>query len=219
MPGWLFDGNRYFYPFTSGKPSMKPTPLLLKTARLISLLGHPLLTLPVLTSYFAFRDLPVRNAAVISLVLIGGVVLPITWQNYRKVKQGQYTNFDVSNRRQRVHFYGIALGLASAATALLWLTDQPRPYRYGFACGLGLLLISYGVNFVTKASLHTSLSTFLVWALALVSPPLSVAMAVFAVLIAASRLVLGRHTLPEVLVGALLGAVAGAVLFGLVAGF
>ncbi|MFD2936805.1 phosphatase PAP2 family protein [Spirosoma flavum] len=167
--------------------------------------------------YVAFQQLPLKNAAIVSGLLFGGVVVPIAWHNYQQVKKGQYTNFDVSNQKQRAQFYPILIGLVSLMTGLLLATDQPRPFCYGTGCVLLLLVSSYGVNRYIKASLHTALAFFLTWAIAISNQPLGLAMGIFSILIAASRLVLARHTLTEILVGALIGLLTGAGLYAFIA--
>lgn len=183
--------------------------LLYKTAKVLSVVGHPLLTLSLFSMYVAFQKLPLNNAVTVTGLLIGGVAIPIAWQNYRRVRRGQYTNFDVSDQRQRAQFYPVLIGLMALVTALLFATGQPLAFGYGAVCLLGLLLVSYGINRFIKVSLHTSLSIFLTWAVYSLSPLFGVVMGVLAVLVALSRLVLKRHTLTEILVGALVGLITG----------
>ncbi|MBC3788723.1 phosphatase PAP2 family protein [Spirosoma utsteinense] len=190
------------------------SPFIYRTAKALSVLGHPLLTISLFVLYITFQQLPTRNAIIISALLLGGVVIPISWYNYQKVKQSQYTNFDVSDQRQRAQFYPVLIGAISLMTGILFITHQPRPFCYGTACTLLLVVSSYGVNRYIKASLHTSLSFFLTWAVYSINQPLGLMMGVFAILIGASRLVLGRHTLLEILVGALIGLVSGTALYG-----
>ncbi|WP_461130641.1 phosphatase PAP2 family protein [Spirosoma aerophilum] len=193
---------------------MKPvSPFIYRTAKALSLIGHPLLTTTLFALYVTFQQLPIMNAVIISAGLLGGVVLPISWYNYRKVKRGQYTNFDVSDQRQRAQFYPVLIGAISLLAGLLFATHQPRPFCYGTACVLLLVIISYEVNRYIKASLHTSLSFFLTWAIYGINQPLGLLMGVFAILIGLSRLVLGRHTLLEILIGALIGLIAGTGLY------
>ena len=151
----------------------------------------------------------------ISGLLIGGVVVPVGVLTYRKVKQGKYSNFDISNRRQRAGFYPFVIGLMALATGILIVTNQPQSFIYGMSVALLLLVVSHGVNFFIKASMHTSLSFFLAWAGSLISFRLGVVLGLWAVLVAASRLILKRHTLPEVIVGGLIGLAAGIGLYNL----
>jgi len=189
------------------------SPRLTATAKFLSVAGHPLLTGSVFTVYIAYRQLPFFNAVLVTTLLIGGVVLPVSWQNYRRVKQGRYTNFDVSHQKQRHQFYYTLMSLLALMTGLLFLTGQPWPFCYGALAMLLLTVSSFLVNLFVKASLHTSVSLFITWALLLVSGPAAVGMAFFSLLIAVSRLILNRHTLTEIVAGALIGLLIGAGLY------
>jgi len=186
------------------------SPWLTKTARVVSAVGHPLVTTSVLTLYIAFKQVSVLNALFVSALLLGGVVLPVSWQNYRRTKRGQYTNFDVSDRQQRYRFYPVLIGLLALATGLLFITRQSRPVCYGFLSMLVLIGCSYVINFFRKASLHASISFFIAWAVLLISQPLGLVMMLFAWVVTASRLVLNRHSVAELIVGAGLGLLVGA---------
>lgn len=187
---------------------MKTT--LTQFAKFVSIVGHPLLTASLFTIYVTYQQLPFRNAILISGLLIGGVVLPVSWLSYRKVRQGQFTNFDVSDQKQRSRFYPLVIGLLGGATGCLFATNQPQPFCYGMLFALFLIGSSYLINFFSKASLHTSLSFFLAWAMALINPVLGIAMILFSFLIAFSRLLLKRHTFVEIIIGAFLGLATGA---------
>ena len=176
---------------------------------MLSVVGHPLLTLSLFSIYVAFQKLSLNNAVTVTGLLIGGVAIPIAWQNYRRVRRGQYTNFDVSDQRQRAQFYPVLIGLVALVSGLLFATGQPLAFGYGAVCLLVLLIVSYGINLFIKVSLHTSLSVFLTWAVYMLSPPFGVVMGVLAVLVALSRLVLKRHILIEILVGVLTGVLTG----------
>lgn len=193
------------------------SPFLIQTANFISVAGHPLLTVSLFTIYVTFQQLPLRNAALLSGLLIGGVILPVSVHNYRKVKRGQYTNFDVSDQRERHHFYHTVIALLALVTGLFFATGQPRPFCYGMVSMLLLVVSSYLVNFFIKASLHTSISFFMAWAILLVDPAFGVGMAVFTLFIAASRVLLKRHTIPEIVAGAIIGVGIGAGFYGRVA--
>ncbi|WP_324676979.1 hypothetical protein [Hymenobacter sp. GOD-10R] len=195
--------------FLPPKPSMRRR----RVATWVSTLGHPLLTAVLFLGYVAFRLLGGQGAAWVVGCMTLGVVLPIAFWNYRQVQRGAYTNFDVSVREQRRSFYPRLLVLLGAATALLFSFPAVAPLRPGFVVGLGLLIVCYAVNFWLKVSLHAALSFFVAgcvgsldgWNWGLVALVLAVA-------IATSRRVLGRHSTPELLVGAALGSLAAGVL-------
>ena len=72
----------------------------------------------------------------------------------------------------------------------------------------GLLLVCYVLNSWLKVSLHAAMSFFLACVLLRQEPTWGATALVLATLIAASRLVLRRHTLAELVVGSIVGAVA-----------
>ncbi|WP_148562500.1 phosphatase PAP2 family protein [Spirosoma radiotolerans] len=138
--------------------------------------------------------------------------MPITWHNYSKVKRGRYADFDLSNQTQRAGFYPIVLLFSGLFTLFLISTSPYQPFNRGAVCFFLLLTGSYAINIFLKVSLHTAVSFFLACALFGLDEYLGVLMGLFSVLIAVSRLVLKRHSLPEIIAGVLIGLVAGASL-------
>lgn len=189
---------------------MKPVSSLIRLATIISVVGHPLLTASLCTIFLTYRHGSGGKAFLLSGLLLGGVILPVSLQTYRKVKQGHYTNFDVSDRKQRYQLYPTLLILLSLVTGIAFATAQPRPVCYGFVAASLLIAMSYAVNFFSKASLHTSVSFFLACILLPVNLFLGGVMVIFAFLIALSRLILKRHTVTELIAGALIGLTTGA---------
>lgn len=157
-----------------------------------------------------YTHLPASKALLLSGLLLGGVILPVSLHTYQNFRQGHYTNFDVSDRKQRYQLYPTLLVLLALVTGFSFATNQPRPFCYGFLAACLLIAGSYIVNFFSKASLHTSFAFFLVWIMLPVSSSLGVAMTIFALLITLSRLILNRHTVPELITGALIGLTTGA---------
>lgn len=154
-------------------------------------------------------------AALLSLLVIGGVTIPISINNYVKTKRGIYTNYDVSDREQRQSFYRFLLLLLSVVTAILFLTNQPASFRFGSLVFLCMVIVSFIINYRLKVSMHTSISVYLGFALLLINLYAGVAMLLFSILIALSRLVLKRHTTAEVIAGFIMGILFGGFNFWL----
>lgn len=189
-----------------------PSPLVRRLAAVVSTLGHPLVT----SSAFALVVVVgqrLRGAAAGWVIgsLLALVVAPISLWNLRQTRRGAYTNFDVSERAHRHSFYPVLLVLLGvAALGLGWQRALvPAAYRYGLLAVWVLLLVCYGLNFWLKVSLHAALSFFLAYLLTQLYPSWGWLAVPAAALVAASRLVLGRHALPELLAGAALGLAAG----------
>ena len=185
------------------------TSILYKTARLASVLGHPLLTLPVFTTVLAFNLFDPYKALWISLLIFGIIVLPVTIRNYIKTKRKEYTNFDISDQKQRQSFYPFVIVLMVVVTTVLYLTPGAESFFTGTCVLLMLLIASALINRVIKCSLHTSISVYLALALWQFSVAGSIAMFAFTVVIATSRLILKRHTFIEIITGATIGFLAG----------
>ncbi|RTQ47837.1 hypothetical protein EJV47_18130 [Hymenobacter gummosus] len=193
-----------------------PSPRARRLAAVVSTLGHPLLTVGLFVGFWAFRQLAAPAAAWVTGAVAGGVLLPVAAWSYYQVRRGRYTNFDVSRREQRGTLYPLVLGLLGLATAGVWLHPAAAGWRAGMAVAGGLVLLCYGLNRRLKVSLHAALSFYLAGCLALAAGTgWGLLAAGLAGVIAASRVVLGRHTGPEVLVGSAAGLLAAAVLLSL----
>ena len=177
-------------------------------ARSLSILGHPLVVVPGAVLTLVLHG-GTSSAALIVLVVCGiaGVVLAFSlWQ----VRRGQWQHVDASapaERRSLNFFLAIVLFLGAAVA----FYQLPGP---GLSLGLllsGLLIVAAMLaSRWVKLSLHASFAAFavlLLWPLKL----WYVALASFAAAgICWSRVVLGRHTIVEVLGGSLLGGLCGA---------
>ena len=177
-------------------------------ARSLSILGHPLVVVPVALVTLVLHERTSSAALIVSTICgIAGFVLAFSfWQ----VRRGQWQHIDASARAERRSlnlFLAIVLFLGAAVA----FYQLPGP---GLSLGLllsGLLIVA--VMFVSlwvKLSLHASFAAFavlLLWPLKL----WCVALASLAALgICWSRVVLGRHTIVEVLGGSFLGGLFGA---------
>ena len=108
--------------------------------------------------------------------------------------------------------YPVVLVLILFATAMLFLTHQPKLLSVGMLCVSTMIVVAFLTNRWVKISLHTVFCFFF----ALVAIKISVAwlapMLIFAALVASSRLILKRHRVVELMVGAGLGILTGCVL-------
>jgi membrane-associated phospholipid phosphatase len=183
------------------------TPMLIRTAKLFSILGHPLLTIPLLVGLTVFHRL--GHALWIVALLVGLVILPISVHMYRSTKKGAYTNFDVSDRRQRKSWYLIVILLVVLLLGVLYLMQAPLPVQRGSQIMAGLLLAALLANRFLKVSLHVALNVFLLFLLLPFGSTVALSFCAFIIAVSWSRIVLGRHTLAEVVAGILLGSVFG----------
>lgn len=180
-----------------------------KLAKYISIIGHPLLTIPVFVIIVMFAYEGFHKALLISFLIVVCVIIPTVIRNYIKTKNGEYTNFDVSVRRQRYSMYLFAISLLVIITIILFNTRQPRNLCLGVLFGLILLIISYIVNFFIKCSDHVSLTIYLSFLIIPTNFFIGIIVLLFSGLIGWSRVVLKRHTIKEVYVGTIIGFIIG----------
>lgn len=180
-------------------------------ARIISIVGHPLITVPLITGIILIQ-LEGNTTGLKSLgILLALSILPATIWMYVKSRKGSYTNFDVSNQKQRSSLFVFILVLLTLTTILLYVTDQPNYLNLGVLIATCLITISFFVNYSIKSSLHVSLNTYMALSLSLLNISVAIGLFVFTIIIGWSRIVLKRHTFTEVCIGLLLGIVAGVV--------
>ncbi|CCH01737.1 hypothetical protein FAES_3730 [Fibrella aestuarina BUZ 2] len=176
---------------------------------MVSVMGHPLLTLPLGALVLLVRYETTDRAIGLSALLIGALFIPLAVVMYRNQAKGTYTNFDVSDQAQRQRWYWLALSLLTGVSLLVFITNQPYLIRISLACATLLLGTSLLLNLLIKSSLHVSLNTYLACLLCLFDPQAGGLWLALVPLIGWSRYQLGRHTLAELMVGGMLGLSAG----------
>lgn len=176
-------------------------------ATIISIIGHPLLTIPLFILVVMFGEKADAASVFIALLIIGGVFIPVIIWNYIKTKNGSYTNFDVSDKHQRKSLFWFAIPLLSVVTVILFLTRQPRNLCLSVLLALILVIVSQAINLFIKSSLHVSLNIYLSALIMTQNLKFGLFALIFTGLIGWSRVKLGRHTVQEVIWGLFTGAV------------
>lgn len=176
-----------------------------KFANIISNIGHPLLTIPIFILIVMFGFEGFSKAALISFLLIGCVFIPLIIWMYIKSKNGTYSNFDVSDKNQRKSLFLFAVPLLLIITVILFATRQSKNLCISVLFALILLIISQITNFFVKSSLHVSLNIYLSSLIFTVNYKIGIVVLLFTGLIVWSRVILGRHTIKEVLFGLSIG--------------
>lgn len=177
-------------------------------ARTASIIGHPLVLLPVAALIAASeRDAPMQQLRFIgvTLAVLGLIVLGYSWL---QVRSGRWTHADATVRSERTSLNVFLAALCLVSAALFWLLTERIYMAIALALAGAIIAISLLAAAWVKVSLHTAFATFatvLLW-------PNTVALAVGVIVSVAviwSRLVLGRHVIADVVVGLLLGTAAG----------
>jgi membrane-associated phospholipid phosphatase len=186
--------------------------ILLKTAKVVSVIGHPfvLLTLTVLIA--TVSSLPLSKALTVGGATLLLTVLPLVFVIRRQVAAGRWSDHDVSDAAERRSFYPVALTVTAASLAVFYVLDFPRGLLIGMLISLALLVAAMLVNRFSKISLHLIFAVYFAVSLCAVGVWIGTIFLVLAAAVGWSRVALERHTLTQVLSGALLGAFAGGVL-------
>jgi len=183
-------------------------PARILVARVVSVLGHPVVVIPAAVALLTAHRSTASAALIVSVVCgVGGVILAFSvWQ----VRSGQWRHVDASapaERRSLNMFLAMVLVVGSAVA--LYQLNEPRLALGLFLSGL-LILVVMSLSAWGKISLHAAFAAFaalLLWPLG-VGYQASACVATAAV--CWSRVALLRHTVPEVFGGALLGGLFGA---------
>jgi membrane-associated phospholipid phosphatase len=177
-------------------------------ARALSILGHPMLVLPLAALALARTQGDGGGMLWLGLGfgLFAATVMSYSWW---QVHRGRWAHVDASAKHERGALNRFLL-IALTAGALLAAAFTPqRELALGLGLSAGLIAIAMFIARWCKLSLHMA---FAVFAAALLSPlgwQYAAAGILFAGAIAWSRLALKRHTPADLLAGALAGALAG----------
>ncbi len=181
-----------------------------RLARLISILGHPLLTLPLAAlAVVAARDPNNLRSAAIGFALVALGVMGASW---RQVKRKRWVHVDASRPEERTGLNRALLLLLSVLAGLAMLRGM-RELALGLALSASLIVAALALSRWCKLSLHVAFSVYaagLLWSLSTFAACAAFA---FAAAIAWSRLTLAMHQPRDVAIGAAFGAAAAGAYF------
>ena len=172
-----------------------------RLARLISIAAHPLV-LPPFVAALATRS--ARWTAIICATTIVPITTVILW----KMRRGDWSDFDVSQRAQRSRLYWFALPLF---LAVVLFVPAPAWFTRTMTALLAALTISFVLQRFMKPSLHMLFAAFSAVVLWKVYPYSPLVMVPLLLAVGWSRWRLGHHTVAEIVVGTFLGVAAGAI--------
>ena len=178
-----------------------------RVARWVSVALHPFAVFAALAVVAAWRLDPAslwRSAGGI------GVAVAIIWAFVlQRRRAGHWQTVDASRRQERPLLYLLALAVAGGYW--WWMGGGGSPASRGVLAAVAMLCIAAAANRWIKLSLHMASLAFAAMALwALLGPPALAALALLP-LLGWSRLRMGRHTPAEVVAGAALGLLCGAI--------
>jgi membrane-associated phospholipid phosphatase len=174
-------------------------------AKWISVCGHPFLFSPVvalLVGGFLFG--PVESVIGLATVIFF-CLLPASIYILWKVRVGDWSDLDVSARKDRPHLFFVGLAFLLLTVLVLWVTGQPGVYARGCLAAIILVMIGWFLNRWLKPSMHAGFAMLTACSLWPLSVRLSLVAILFAIAVGWSRVQLRRHTWSEVGVGLFLG--------------
>jgi membrane-associated phospholipid phosphatase len=136
----------------------------------------------------------------------------------RKVRAKEWTDHDVSEPRQRREFYWVLLVVIGGSIAVFSLFGFPRPLLVGTSVSFVTLALGMLINRWSKISIHMMFCAYSAIILTRIGVAASLIALCLLLALGWSRVVLGRHTIPQVVSGAGMGAIAGLVLLRLLGG-
>jgi hypothetical protein len=178
---------------------------------LLSILGHPLLTLPLaVLALIAMRE-PARLPGIAAgMAMVAVAVMAYSW---RQVRRARWAHIDASGPEERAGLNRVLAVVLIALTLLAHMRGLPL-LALGLALSAGLILAALALKRWCTLSLHVAFAAYAAGLLWTLSPVAALAGLAFAAGVAWSRLHLARHRPRDVAIGAAAG-VAAAVAFTL----
>lgn len=188
------------------QPGILPC-MLMPLARAVSILGHPLLVLPLaalalmLTRRVAPSALLTTMAAMLTLA-----ALLMLWSR-RQVARRRWAHVDASAPGERRTLNRSALAVLALVCMAAWLAGATG-LALGAGLSAGILLAALASAGLCHLSLHVAFACFAAGIAWTASPALGAAFALLAAGVAWSRLSLARHVPRDLVAGACAGSAA-----------
>ncbi|QQV03868.1 MULTISPECIES: phosphatase PAP2 family protein [Chryseobacterium] len=169
-------------------------------SRLISDFFNPLVSLFIYFVYLSFKIYTFKEAAMHFIPILLITILPIIIWIYWNVKTGRYTNMDVSNRVQRKSLY-IFIAVCIVLYQLYhYIMNSSLDFVMLFILVL-LFALQYS-NLYIKSSMHTAFNVFVAALFYDFDWRAGLFWLFIAALVGVTRVILRRHTVKEVFMGA-----------------
>jgi membrane-associated phospholipid phosphatase len=179
----------------------------------MSIVFHPFVMVAVFVVAVGLHVGSAADAVRALLLVALVVVLPIGVLMVRQVRRGSWGNVDASNREERPILFVVGV-VALAVLAACAVVFRPASFlARGGLVVLVMVAVCAVINRWLKISLHTAFAALVTTTLVLLGSPAGWFLVPVVPALAWSRLALGRHRLPEVLAGLVVGTLSGYVLY------
>lgn len=182
-------------------------------ARIISFISNPIFIFIALPFFLVYKTTHNTAAAwswtIYTLIFIFIFVIFVLIG----VKKKFFSDLDVSKREQRPVLYFTGTVLAVLYLSILFFLHGPRIlFITIFGIMLGILIASL-INIKIKASVHVAAISGLLTSLSIIYKGYYVLLLLLIFIIAWSRVKIKRHTVPEVMIGGILGSLLSLIIY------
>ncbi|KUJ55424.1 phosphatase PAP2 family protein [Chryseobacterium aquaticum] len=178
----------------------KKITLLHIVSRIISDFFNPLVSLFIYFVYFSIQNYTFKEASTHFLPILLITILPVIIWIVWNVKTGRYTNMDVSNRVQRKSLYIFIAVCIVSYLAFNYIKNGFIDFVMLFI--LILLFALQFSNLYIKSSMHTAFNVFVAALFFAFDVKIGFVWLAIAILVGITRVILKRHTIKEVFMGA-----------------
>lgn len=133
-------------------------PIILNLSKVISNFFNPLVSLVIYFFYYSYKNYTWEQASAKFLPILLLLIIPVALWIYRNVKNGTYTNMDVSNRKQRHSLYIFIIIATIIFLAVDFYLHKEMDWAIFMLCIL--LILMQISNFFIKSSMHTAFNIF-----------------------------------------------------------
>ncbi|EJL68371.1 phosphatase PAP2 family protein [Chryseobacterium populi] len=174
--------------------------LINKISKVISDFFNPLVSLFIFFVYMSVQEYSLKDSLFYFLPILLMIILPVIIWLIWNVKTGRYTNMDVSNRSQRKTLY-----IFIAACVIIYITYNYIRNGYIDFVMLFILILLFALqisNLFIKSSMHTAFNVFVAALFFALNWKMGFIWLGIAILVGVTRVILKRHTVKEVFMGA-----------------
>lgn len=178
----------------------KPPSLVHKISKVISDFFNPLVSLFIFYVYMSVKEYSFKDSLLYFVPILLMTIIPVIIWLIWNVRTGRYTNMDVSDRVQRKTLYIFVAGCLIGYLIFYYVRNGYIDLVMLFIL---ILLITMQIsNFFIKSSMHTSFNIFVAALFFTLDWKMGLIWLGIAVLVGITRVILKRHTVKEVFMGA-----------------
>ncbi|WP_312994505.1 phosphatase PAP2 family protein [Chryseobacterium flavum] len=178
----------------------KQSSLIHKISKVISDFFNPLVSLIIFFIYMSIREYSFNDSLLYFLPILLMIIIPVIIWLVWNVRTGRYTNMDVSNRQQRKTLY---IFIAVCVITYLIFNYIRNGYIDFVMLFILILLFTLQIsNLYIKSSMHTAFNIFVAALFFSLDWKTGLIWLGIAVLVGITRIILKRHTVKEVFMGA-----------------